>query len=79
MRQLTSVIFEGIPERFPDLRIAFLEAGWRLGALLDGADGRRVRKARAGGARPQEEAERVRPIRQDLLLLRGDEWLLGPP
>src|SRR5437762_12839096 len=27
MRQLTSVIFEGIPERFPDLRIAFLEAG----------------------------------------------------
>jgi uncharacterized protein len=27
MRQLTSVIFEGIPERFPKLRIAFLEAG----------------------------------------------------
>jgi len=27
MRQLTSIVFEGIPERFPDLRIAFLEAG----------------------------------------------------
>ena len=27
MRQLTSVIFEGVPERFPDLRLAFLEAG----------------------------------------------------
>ncbi|HEY7871038.1 MAG TPA: amidohydrolase family protein, partial [Methylomirabilota bacterium] len=27
MRQLTSIIFEGIPERFPRLRIAFLEAG----------------------------------------------------
>jgi uncharacterized protein len=27
MRQLTSVIFEGIPERFPALRLAFLEAG----------------------------------------------------
>src|SRR3989454_151069 len=27
MRQLTSLVFEGIPERFPDLRIAFLEAG----------------------------------------------------
>jgi hypothetical protein len=27
MRQLTSVIFEGIPERFPRLRLAFLEAG----------------------------------------------------
>jgi len=27
MRQITSVVFEGIPERFPRLRIAFLEAG----------------------------------------------------
>ncbi|MBI4609106.1 MAG: amidohydrolase family protein [Candidatus Rokubacteria bacterium] len=27
MRQLTSVVFEGIPERFPRLRLAFLEAG----------------------------------------------------
>jgi len=27
MRQLTSIVFEGIPERFPNLRIAFLEAG----------------------------------------------------
>ena len=27
MRQFTSIIFEGIPERFPSLRLAFLEAG----------------------------------------------------
>jgi uncharacterized protein len=27
MRQITSIVFEGIPERFPDLRLAFLEAG----------------------------------------------------
>jgi hypothetical protein len=27
MRQLTSMVFEGVPERFPELRIAFLEAG----------------------------------------------------
>jgi predicted TIM-barrel fold metal-dependent hydrolase len=27
MRQITSMIFEGIPERFPNLRIAYLEAG----------------------------------------------------
>ena len=27
MRQITSIVFEGIPERFPTLRIAFLEAG----------------------------------------------------
>jgi len=27
MRQITSMVFEGIPERFPRLRIAYLEAG----------------------------------------------------
>ncbi|OLB99963.1 MAG: hypothetical protein AUH30_03835 [Candidatus Rokubacteria bacterium 13_1_40CM_68_15] len=27
MRQLTSMIFDGVPERFPRLRLAFLEAG----------------------------------------------------
>jgi hypothetical protein len=27
MRQLTSTIFDGVPERFPNLRIAYLEAG----------------------------------------------------
>jgi uncharacterized protein len=27
MRQLTSIIFEGVPERFPSLKLAFLEAG----------------------------------------------------
>ncbi|MCH8346620.1 MAG: amidohydrolase, partial [Chloroflexi bacterium] len=27
MRQITSVIFEGVPQRFPELRLAFLEAG----------------------------------------------------
>jgi predicted TIM-barrel fold metal-dependent hydrolase len=27
MRQLTSMIFEGVPEKFPRLRLAFLEAG----------------------------------------------------
>jgi predicted TIM-barrel fold metal-dependent hydrolase len=27
MRQITSIVFEGIPEKFPDLRLAFLEAG----------------------------------------------------
>ena len=27
MRQLTSIVLEGVPERFPNLRIAFLEAG----------------------------------------------------
>jgi uncharacterized protein len=27
MQQITSVIFEGVPEKFPNLRLAFLEAG----------------------------------------------------
>src|SRR5258707_12973202 len=29
MRQLTSIVFEGIPKRFPNSRLAFLEAGFR--------------------------------------------------
>src|SRR5215470_12491762 len=45
--------------------------GLRLGPLLDGAHGRRVRQARRGGARAHEKAERLHPERLHLLLLRG--------
>ena len=45
MQQITSVIFEGVPEKFPSLRLAFLEAGSYLGALLDGPHGRALRAA----------------------------------
>ena len=31
MRQMTSMIFEGVPEKFPKLRLAFLEAGCTWG------------------------------------------------
>ena len=41
MKQFTSVIFEGVPEKFPKLRLAFLEAGcgW-VAYLLDRMDER---------------------------------------
>src|SRR5215510_9405951 len=45
--------------------------GLRLGPLLDGAHGRRVRQARRGGARAHEKAKRLHPERLHLLLLRG--------
>ena len=51
--------------------------GGGLGAVLDGADGRRVRQARRRrGPRPAQAPERVRPRRQHLLLVRGRRWLL---
>lgn len=47
MKQFTSIIFEGVPERFPNLRLGFLEAGcgWVV-YLLDRMDERyRIRGA----------------------------------
>ena len=47
MKQFVSVIFDGVPERFPDLRLAFLEAGcgWTV-YLLDRMDERYRMRAR---------------------------------
>ncbi len=56
MRQLTSIIFEGIPERF----------------------GRRVRQARGGGAGAAQAPQRVRPERDDFLLVRGRRVAASP-
>ena len=70
-------IFEGIPERFPDAAHRLPRGRLRLGAVLDGADGRRVRQARRRGARAQEEAERLRAARGKIYFsCEADEWLL---
>src|SRR5207244_12717942 len=45
--------------------------GLRVGAVLDGAHGRRVRQAAKRGAGAQEAAERVRAQRDQRLLVRG--------
>jgi len=72
----TSVIFRGYPERFPDLRIAFLEAGCGWGPT--GWSGWTTSTKRAPEAPAlKKEAERVRPIRKSTLL-RGPTNAAGP-
>src|SRR5881628_2861678 len=53
--------------------------GRGVGAVLDGADGRRIRQARRGrGARAQAEAQRLRAVGEDLLLVRGRRMAPAP-
>jgi predicted TIM-barrel fold metal-dependent hydrolase len=76
MRQLTSVIFEGVPERFPDLRIAFLEAGcgWAPYWMerMDDEYAKRAEEAPALSRRPSEY------VRSGTIYFscEADEWLL---
>ncbi len=44
--QFAGLMYGGIPERFPKLRVAFLGVRRRLGALLDGTHGRGMGEAR---------------------------------
>jgi predicted TIM-barrel fold metal-dependent hydrolase len=76
MRQLTSVVFEGIPERFPRLRLAFLEAGcgWTPYWMerMDDEYAKRAEEAPALRKRPSEY------IRSGSIYFscEADEWLL---
>jgi predicted TIM-barrel fold metal-dependent hydrolase len=59
MRQLTSIVFEGIPERFPRLRLAFLEAGvswvpYWMGRMDEEYEKRGAVEARALKRKPSE-------------------------
>ena len=78
MRQLTSIVFEGIPERFPDLRIAFLEAGCGWAPYwterMDDEYAKRSSEAPALKKKPSEY------IRSGKIYFscEADEWLLGP-
>ena len=78
MRQITSVVFEGIPERFPDLRIAFLEAGcgWAPYWMerMDDEYAKRTAEAPALKRKPSDY------IRSGKIYFscEADEWLLGP-
>ena len=52
---LATMIFDGVFERFPDLRVGCHRAGRDLGAVVDAADGigvRRLRPSRGSPARP---------------------------
>lgn len=76
MRQLTSMIFEGVPDRFPRLRIAYLEAGagwapyWT--ERMDDEYAKRAAEAPACRRRPSEY------VRGGNIYFscEADEWLL---
>ncbi len=76
MRQFTSIIFEGIAERFPDVRIAFLEAGcgWAPYWMerMDDEYGKRAPEAPALKKKPSEY------VRSGKIYFscEADEWLL---
>jgi predicted TIM-barrel fold metal-dependent hydrolase len=77
MRQLTSIVFEGVPERFPALRLAFLEAGagWApywMERMDDEFDKRGAAEAPALRKRPSEY------VRGGNIYFscEADEWLL---
>ena len=77
MRQLTSMIFEGVPERFPRLRLAFLEAGcgWApywMERMDDEFDKRGAAEAPALKKKPSEY------VRSGNIYFscEADEWLL---
>jgi uncharacterized protein len=77
MRQLTSVILDGVPERFPNLRLAFLEAGagWApywMERMDDEFDKRGAAEAPALRKRPSEY------VRGGNIYFscEADEWLL---
>src|SRR5438445_209530 len=78
MRQLTSVIFEGIPERFPDLRIAFLEAGCGWAPYwMERMDDEYAKRAPEAPALKKKPSEYVRSGKI-YFSCEADEWLLGP-
>ncbi|HEV8440708.1 MAG TPA: amidohydrolase family protein [Methylomirabilota bacterium] len=77
MRQLTSIVFEGIPERFPKLRLAFLEAGCGWAPYwMERMDDEFAKRGRA-----EAPALRKKPseyIRSGSIYFscEADEWLL---
>lgn len=76
MRQITSVIFEGIPERFPDLRIAFLEAGCGWAPYwMERMDDEYAKRASEAPVLKKKPSEYVRSGKI-YFSCEADEWLL---
>ena len=76
MRQFTSMIFEGVPERFPELRIAFLEAGcgW-VPYWMERMDDEYAKRAEEAPALKKQPSEYVRSG-TIYFSCEADEWLL---
>ncbi len=77
MRQFTSMVFEGIPERFPGLRIAFLEAGCGWAPYwIERMDDEFAKRGRAEApALKKKPSEYVRSG-NIYFSCEADEWLL---
>ncbi|HXJ83183.1 MAG TPA: amidohydrolase family protein [Candidatus Methylomirabilis sp.] len=77
MRQFTSMIFEGIPERFPKLRLAFLEAGCGWAPYwMERMDDEFAKRGRAEApALKKKPSEYVRSG-NIYFSCEADEWLL---
>jgi predicted TIM-barrel fold metal-dependent hydrolase len=76
MRQLTSIVLEGIPERFPDLRLAFLEAGCGWAPYwMERMDDEYAKRAAEAPALKRKPSEYVR-AGKIYFSCEADEWLL---
>src|SRR3989454_170425 len=76
MRQLTSIVFEGIPERFPDLRIAFLEAGCGWAPYwMERMDDEYAKRAAEAPVLKKKPSDYVRSGKI-YVSCEADEWLL---
>jgi predicted TIM-barrel fold metal-dependent hydrolase len=76
MRQLTSIILEGIPERFPDVRIAFLEAGCGWAPYwMERMDDEYAKRAPEAPVLKKKPSEYVRSG-NIYFSCEADEWLL---
>jgi len=78
MRQLTSMIFEGVPERFPNLRIAYLEAGCGWAPYwMERMDDEYAKRASEAPALKKKPSDYIRGG-NIYFSCEADEWLLGP-
>jgi predicted TIM-barrel fold metal-dependent hydrolase len=76
MRQLTSIVFEGIPERFPALRLAFLEAGCGWAPYwMERMDDEYAKRAAEAPALKRRPSEYVRGGNV-YFSCEADEWLM---
>src|SRR5215467_11533632 len=76
MRQITSVVFEGIPERFPRLRIAFLEAGCGWAPYwMERMDEEYAKRAEEAPALTRKPSDYIRSG-SIYFSCEADEWLL---
>jgi uncharacterized protein len=76
MRQITSMVFEGIPERFPRLRMAFLEAGCGWAPYwMERMDDEFAKRRSEAPALKKKPSEYIRGG-QIYFSCEADEWLL---